>query len=119
MDRDRRTKPGSAGSSGFDAVEKAAAKLAPKARTLPRTPDGAPDGGAVADLTRAYNDVFWDSGSEMSPTPQICLVVEPSDGRMPPFTAMENPADVPEERPAMERGIAPASRRALSAPRSG
>ena len=26
------------------------------------------DGGAVADLTRAYNDVFWDSGSEVSPT---------------------------------------------------
>jgi hypothetical protein len=93
------------------------------------------DGGAVADLTRAYNDVFWDSGSEVSPTLQTSLIVDPADGRMPPFTAMEVkrmqdemaaikekcadptracpltnggqpwPADGPEDRPAMERCI--------------
>ena len=168
--------------SGLDAVEKAAAKLAPQGWTLPRTPDGAPDlqgiytnvsltplqrpkelagkafftpaeavawkkqrliqsnkdrrdGGAVADLTRAYNDVFWDSGSDVSPTLQTSLIVDPPDGRMPPLTAMEMkkmadematikekcadptracpltnsgqpwPADGPEDRPAMERCI--------------
>lgn len=93
------------------------------------------DGGAVADLTRAYNDVFWDSGSEVSPTLQTSLIVDPADGRMPPFTAAEQkkmaaeaemikekcadptracpltnsgqpwPADGPEDRPAMERCI--------------
>jgi hypothetical protein len=26
------------------------------------------DGGSVTDLSRSYNDVFWNSGSEVSPT---------------------------------------------------
>ncbi|HEX5230043.1 MAG TPA: hypothetical protein VFW44_20160 [Bryobacteraceae bacterium] len=168
--------------TGLQAVEKAAASLAPKGWTLPRTPDGAPDlqgmytnvsvtpmqrpkdlgekefftpaeaqawkkqrltegnkdrrdGGAVADLTRAYNDVFWDSGSEVSPTLQTSLIVDPADGRMPAMTSaaiakltdeqatikakcsdptracpLTNsgqpwPADGPEDRPAMERCI--------------
>ncbi|HVX57888.1 MAG TPA: hypothetical protein VHA37_09250, partial [Candidatus Saccharimonadales bacterium] len=94
--------------SGLTAVEKAAAALAPKGWTMPRTPDGEPDlqgmytnasltpqqrpadlagkafftkeeaaawktralaaqnrdrrdGGAEADLTRAYNNAFYDS----------------------------------------------------------
>jgi hypothetical protein len=168
--------------SGLEAVEKAAASLAPKGWTVPRTPDGHPDlqgiytnvsltplqrekdlgnqefftpqesaawkqrmlkvrnmdrrdGGAVADLTRAYNEVFWDNGSEVSPTLQTSLIVDPADGRMPAFTAAAQkkmaarmatikekcadptracpltnsgqpwPADGPEDRPAMERCI--------------
>lgn len=168
--------------SGLQAVDQAAAALAPKGWTPPRTQDGAPDlqgiytnvsvtplqratelgekefftpaeaaawkksfltrsnkdrrdGGAVADLTRAYNDVFWDSGSEVSPTLQTSLIVDPADGRMPAFTpeALKKmadkmaeikekcadptracpltnggqpwPADGPEDRPAMERCI--------------
>lgn len=168
--------------SGLQAVDKAAASLAPKGWTPPHTPDGAPDlqgiytnvsvtplqrpkdlgdkefftpeeaaawkkrmlvernkdrrdGGSVADLTRAYNDVFWDSGSDVSPTLQTSLIVDPADGRMPVFTAEARdkmatematikakcadptracpltnggqpwPADGPEDRPAMERCI--------------
>lgn len=93
------------------------------------------DGGAVADLTRAYNEVFWDNGSEVSPTLQTSLIVSPPDGRMPDFTEEAKrkmadkmaeikekcadptracpltnsgqpwPADGPEDRPAMERCI--------------
>jgi hypothetical protein len=93
------------------------------------------DGGAVADLTRAYNEVFWDNGSEVSPTLQTSLIVDPPDGRMPGFTSAELekmtaerveiqkkcadptracpltnsgqpwPADKPEDRPVMERCI--------------
>jgi hypothetical protein len=173
---------GASAQSGVEAVEKAAAALAPKGWTPPRTPDGHPDlqgiytnvsltpmqrpqdlgeqefftpqeaaawkkrmlvtrnkdrrdGGAVEDLTRAYNDVFWDSGSEVSPTLQTSLIVDPADGRMPVFTASARkemadkmatirekcadptracpitnggqpwPADGPEDRPAMERCI--------------
>lgn len=168
--------------NGMQAAEKAAAALAPKGWTAPRTPDGHPDlqgiytnvsltplqrpqdlgtrefftpqeagawkkrmlaarnmdrrdGGAVADLTRAYNEVFWDNGSEVSPTLQTSLIVDPADGRMPAFTAEAQhkmaammaeikekcadptracpltnggqpwPADGPEDRPAMERCI--------------
>ncbi|MBV9767965.1 MAG: hypothetical protein JOZ32_00195 [Bryobacterales bacterium] len=175
--------PGTAwAQSGLAAVDRAAATLAPKGWTMPRTPDGAPDlqgiytnvsvtplqrskeladkefftpqeaaawkkealaaknmdrrdGTAVADLARAYNNVFWDSGSEVSPTLQTSLIVDPPDGRMPGFTAdarskmaaeaaeirekcadptracpLSNggqpmPADGPEDRPAMERCI--------------
>jgi hypothetical protein len=168
--------------SAIQAVDQAAAKLAPPGWKAPRTPDGAPDlqgiytnvsvtplqrskdlgdkefftpaeaaawkkqrltdgnkdrrdGGAVADLTRAYNDVFWDTGSEVSPTLQTSLIVDPPDGRMPGLTSAAQkkladqaatikekcadptracpltnggqpwPADGPEDRPAMERCI--------------
>ena len=175
--------PGAArAQNGLQAVDKAAAALAPKGWTPPRTPDGHPDlqgiytnvsltplqrekdlgtqqfftpqessawkarmlkvrnmdrrdGGAVADLTRAYNEVFWDNGSEVSPTLQTSLIVDPADGRMPAFTEEAQhkmalkmaeikercadptracpltnggqpwPADGPEDRPAMERCI--------------
>jgi len=115
----------------FTASEAAAWKVRMlKARNMDRR-----DGGAVADLTRAYNEVFWDNGSEVSPTLQTSLIVDPADGRMPAFTAEARkkmadematikekcadptracpltnggqpwPADGPEDRPAMERCI--------------
>jgi len=174
--------PAARAQSGLQAVDQAAAALAPKGWSAPRTPDGHPDlqgiytnvsltplqrdkelgnqeffspqeaaswktrmlkvrnmdrrdGGAVADLTRAYNEVFWDNGSEVSPTLQTSLIVDPADGRMPAFTEEAQhkmaekmaeikekcadptracpltnggqpwPADGPEDRPAMERCI--------------
>jgi hypothetical protein len=173
---------GSYAQGGLEAVDKAAAALAPKGWVMPRTPDNAPDlqgiytnvsltpmqrprdlagkmfltkeeaiaykqralaaknmdrrdGGSVADLTRAYNDVFWDSGSELSPLLLTSMIVDPPDGKMPQLTAevlqriaaeraeiqkrcadptrscpLNNgmqplPADGPEDRPAMERCI--------------
>src|SRR5581483_1847151 len=120
--------------SGVAAVENAAAALAPKNWTPPRTPDGQPDlqgiystagltplerppqygskaffteeeaaafergmiqqrnadrrdGPATADVSRAYNDLWWDWGTRVARTRQTSMVVDPPDGRIPPYTA--------------------------------
>ncbi|HEY7290661.1 MAG TPA: hypothetical protein VH583_12570 [Vicinamibacterales bacterium] len=69
------------------------------------------DGGAAADVERAYNDFWWDFGTRVSK--QSSLVVDPADGRLPPTTAAaqeraaqrRNKYDNPEERPLPERCI--------------
>jgi hypothetical protein len=69
------------------------------------------DGGATADVERAYNDFWWDFGTRIAAQPS--LVVDPPDGRIPPLTpaAQEriekrrNRFDNPEERPLAERCI--------------
>ena len=69
------------------------------------------DGGAAADVERAYNDFWWDFGTRIAKQPS--LVVDPPDGRIPPLTteARERNAnrrplyDNPEERPFAERCI--------------
>ncbi len=69
------------------------------------------DGGAAADVERAYNDFWWDFGTRIAKQPS--LVVDPPDGRIPPLTAdaRERNAgrrplyDNPEERPYAERCI--------------
>src|SRR2546421_2998493 len=43
------------------------------------------DGGAAADVERAYNDFWWDFGTRVSKQPS--LVVDPPDGKIPPLTA--------------------------------
>jgi hypothetical protein len=76
------------------------------------------DGGAEADVARAYNDFWWDRGSKVVVTRRTSLVVDPPDGRIPPLTpeaqkrAAERtearrlrPADGPEDRPLAERCI--------------
>src|SRR5262245_61315205 len=42
------------------------------------------DGGAAADVERAYNDFWWDFGTRVSK--QSSLVVDPPDGRIPETT---------------------------------
>src|SRR5437773_11821482 len=42
------------------------------------------DGGAAADVERAYNDFWWDFGTRIAK--QRSLVVDPPDGRVPPVT---------------------------------
>jgi hypothetical protein len=69
------------------------------------------DGGAAADVERAYNDFWWDFGTRIAKQPS--LVVDPPDGRIPAQTqaaqdriaARRNKYDNPEERPLAERCI--------------
>jgi hypothetical protein len=69
------------------------------------------DGGAAADVERAYNDFWWDFGTRISKQPS--LVVDPPDGRIPALTPgaeeriaqRRNRYDNPEERPLAERCI--------------
>jgi hypothetical protein len=69
------------------------------------------DGGAAADVERAYNDFWWDFGTRIARQPS--LVVDPADGRIPDTTPeakqraadRRNKFDNPEERPLPERCI--------------
>ena len=70
------------------------------------------DGGAAADLERAYNDFWWDFGKRVAK--QTSLVIDPPDGRVPPLTAAAQARfsqrgpqryDNPEDRPLAERCI--------------
>ena len=83
---------------------------------LARTNMDRRDGGAQADLERAYNDFWWDRGTKIVKTLRTSLIVDPKDGRIPPLTAAakERQAarqaaneghefDGPENRPLFER----------------
>ena len=74
--------------------------------------------GTDADVSRAYNDFWWDRGTKVVGTLRTSLVVDPPDGRVPALTPLaqqrqkdraqarrEHPADGPEDRPLMERCI--------------
>jgi hypothetical protein len=70
---------------------------------------------ADADVSGAYNELWFDRGSKVVPTKRTSLVVEPSDGRVPPLTpeaqksAVERekiarrPPDGPEDLPPVVR----------------
>jgi hypothetical protein len=73
------------------------------------------DGGAAADVSRAYNDYWYDYGKSASR--QTSLIVDPPDGKLPPLTpegqkrtqarsaASNRPAWGPEDRSLGERCI--------------
>jgi len=69
------------------------------------------DGGAAADVERAYNDFWWDVGTRIAKQP--ALVVDPPDVRVPAMTeeaqkriaARRGKYDNVEERPLPERCI--------------
>jgi hypothetical protein len=74
------------------------------------------DGAPEADVGRAYNDFWWDTGTHVVKTRRTSLVTDPSDGRIPALTPeaqkraaaraearRQHPADGPENRPLMER----------------
>jgi hypothetical protein len=76
------------------------------------------DGSAEADVTRAYNDFWWDRGTKVVVTRRTSLVVDPPDGRIPALTLDAqkraaartearrlHPGDGPEDRPLAERCI--------------
>ena len=74
---------------------------------------------AAADVARAYNDFWWDSGTRVVPTRRTSLIVDPPEGRIPPLTPRaeqrqaalaevrktRGPADNPEDRNLWERCI--------------
>src|SRR5262245_43362896 len=43
------------------------------------------DGGAEADVGRAYNDAWYDRGTKVVKTLRTSLVVDPPDGHIPPL----------------------------------
>jgi hypothetical protein len=46
------------------------------------------DGGSDADLGRAYNDAWWDSGTKVVKTLRTSMIIDPPDGKMPPLTTV-------------------------------
>jgi hypothetical protein len=88
-------------------------------RTIERTNRDRRDGSADADVARAYNDFWWDVGTKVVPTRRTSLVVDPPDGRIPPYTPeaqkrldavaaarkLRGPADNPEDRNLWEQCI--------------
>jgi len=76
------------------------------------------DGPAEADVTRAYNDFWWDRGTQVVRTRRTSLVIDPPDGKIPALTAAAKERqterqnanrghefDGPENRPLQERCI--------------
>ena len=75
------------------------------------------DGPAEADVTRAYNEAWWDRGSKVVPSLRTSLIVDPPNGRLPALTpaaqeaarrraeALQRPANGPEDRLIRERCI--------------
>jgi hypothetical protein len=76
------------------------------------------DGPATADVSRAYNDFWWDRGTKVVPTLRTSLIIDPPDGHVPPLTPeaqkkaaarldarRQHPADGPEDRSLAERCI--------------
>lgn len=76
------------------------------------------DGNAAQDVSRAYNDFWWDSGTKVVKTLRTSLVIDPPDGRIPAMVPGANQRlaarlqgrggrayDGPESRPLAERCI--------------
>ena len=74
------------------------------------------DGPTEADVSRAYNDFWWDSGNKVVSTRRTSLITDPPDGKLPALTAAAqkraadradarrlHPTDGPENRPLAER----------------
>ena len=86
-------------------------------RTLQQRSPDRRDGGAQADVARAYNEFWWDYGKNVVGTRQTSLVVDPPDGKIPPLTPegkkradarnaiRQRPAHGPEDRNLWERCI--------------
>src|SRR5437867_6311302 len=86
-------------------------------QTLQRRNPDRRDGGAAADVGRAYNQFWWDYGTKVVGTNRTSLIVDPPDGRVPPLTpeakeradaraqVLRRPPAGPEDRNLWERCI--------------
>ena len=86
-------------------------------QTLERRNPDRRDGGADADVGRAYNQFWWDYGTKVVGTKRTSLIVDPPDGKIPALTAearkkadaraaiLRRPATGPEDRNLWERCI--------------
>jgi len=94
-------------------TDKEAAEFAK--RTMDRNNKDSRGGGGDADVSRAYNDAWWDFGQRASN--QTSLIIDPADGKLPALTpegqkkaaarqaARNRPAYGPEDRSLGERCI--------------
>src|SRR5947207_6393209 len=55
-------------------------------RTLEQVNSDRRDGGAEADLRRNYNEFWRDRGTTIVARRRTSLIVDPADGKIPPFT---------------------------------
>jgi hypothetical protein len=86
-------------------------------QTLARRNPDRRDGGAAADVGRAYNEFWWDYGTKVVGTRRTSLIVDPPDGKLPPLTeearkrvearaaVLRRPPAGPEDRNLWERCI--------------
>lgn len=66
------------------------------------------DGGSDADLGRAYNELWYDSGSHVVKTLRTSLVIDPPDGRIPAFTPEAQKREAARAEDRRKRGGDPA-----------
>jgi hypothetical protein len=66
------------------------------------------DGGAAADVARAYNELWYDSGSHIVKTRRTSLVIDPPDGRIPAFTPEAQKREAARAEDRRKRGGDPA-----------
>ena len=108
-------RPKELGTKGVYTPEEFAAYEAFRAKDMNRDRR---DGGNAADNARAYNEGWYDRGAHLGRNMRTSRVMDPPDGRFPPFTPEAqkrfdavkarlavNPADGPEDRPLFERCI--------------
>jgi hypothetical protein len=57
-----------------------------ESRVVDRSADKRDGKGTEADVSRAYNEFWWDRGTKVT-TRRSSLVIDPPDGRVPPLTA--------------------------------
>lgn len=68
------------------------------------------DGTAEQDVSRAYNDFWYDWGSRVVKTRRTSMVIDPPDGRIPPLTPAAQKAQRARNEAYMRRATAPEDR---------
>lgn len=66
------------------------------------------DGTSDDDLNRAYNDTWYDSGTKIVGTRRTSLVIDPPDGRIPPYTPEAQKRETARIEDLRRRGPEPA-----------